>query len=659
NRLKQVTSRTLDGFQFDSSGGSFRFRGPDISDLSGFNFSGADLRGINFSLHTLDGIDFPSVRLRNVDFRNADLRGVNFSGVDLRGANFSGADLRGVNFSGTSLIGVNLRGAKLGDFFTSELDDSDGTPRSIRITLPTDITGAFFNFDTVWPDGSFGSRFGLPNLNWIGSDSTHLIAHGESETDQTDLSASNLGNPLALRGFDLSGLNLSNVNFSGLDLSGVSLRDTNLSGATLDGVKLLGALAIGTNFSGVSLGSINVPSIGDVFPNITGMLFGGSTTMPDGTRLEDNVTRDGTGRITNYLDVDRLLLGLPTLPAPALPSFGWNGPTGVEFESGLSFASFIGPDINGVNIDLPSLRALFAVADFQSRGLDLNNILPTDVDLSAFGLSGRDFGGFDFSGLDFGNTGASGVDFSGFELSDFNFSDVNLPGVTLPNIALPTLNLPGFDLRGVSFASSILDRVNFGGGDGSSGSGGGFNPASLFGVNLRGASLSGVSFGAIDLGLDLEGNPLGLSAGLDLRFADLRGISLGDGSDSSPINWPNINLAGANLSGVNLSRFRLPDVTTPDLDLTRFGLGGANLSGVRLDGTLLDNVNFSGAILRGVNLARSLFDGLSLPKLSGTVIDLDTKLPVSIPRGELIDVTLPDVLGPDLDEGPNFTFDGG
>ncbi|MEO9594516.1 pentapeptide repeat-containing protein, partial [Rhodopirellula bahusiensis] len=512
-RVKRLTSRGIDADSRDSAGKSFSFRLPSIDDLSGFDFSGADLRGLNFSAHTalLDGVDvdFPIVRMRGVDFSGADLRGVNFSGVDLRGSNLEGADLRGASFAGASLIDVNFDEARIG---------------SVAGGLATNMAGSFYGLGTVWPDGSLGGRFGLPSLSWSGSDSARKIAAGE---DLSDVAAANAS---ALRGFDLSGLDLTGINFSGLDLTGVSFRDSNLSGSILDGVNLDSVFAIGTNFEGASLSGL---------VGIRGLLFSASTIFADGS-TESSVDRNGSR------------------------SFG---------SLSLPFATFVGLDSLGNPIDFPSLAT------------------------------------------------AGTID---FDLSGYDFSDLNLPGV----------DFTGFSLRNVSFVGSLLDGVKFGGGSGSSGTGGSsFVLPSLLGVNFRGATLSDVEFARIEL-------PSGLLENLSLRSVDFRDV---DFAGSLP-SWPDIDLSGANLSGLDLSGFSLPDV---------------DLSGAHLDGTILDNVNLSGAILRGVDLGRSLFSELSLPSLDGSFIDSFTKLPSSIPRGELVDVTFPDVLGEDVDEAPTFTFDGG
>ncbi|MEM7557682.1 MAG: pentapeptide repeat-containing protein, partial [Planctomycetota bacterium] len=573
-RLKRLTSSGIDGSEKNNDGVSFIDLLPGIRNLNGFSFRGADLRGIDFSRHTDDsGIrDGGAVWLRNVDFSGADLRGVNFSGVDLRGANFAGADLRGVNFSGASLLDVNFEGARFGWLSAG----SPGNDSSSNIL--TNVAGALIGLKTRWPSGEFAGRYGLPKLNWQGSDQIHRAQSGSNlSLPKLDLTGTKLA------GFDLSRLDLSGVNLSGLDLRGVSLRGTNLTGANLSGVQLGGSLSIGTNFSGVTLGSFSFGGT-EFLPSIEGMLFDLSTIMPNGS------SQDPAGVKRN--DAPSNLLGW-------LP--------GMNF----SFAGMLGQDSAGRNIDLKSLFQGGLLPDLQ--GLDLSG-----VDLSD--SIGLDWSGLDFSGVSFagsildkinfgsGSTGGSSgsrlfnVNFSGATLHDVSLAGLNLGfadlrrlqfngdigsawlEVNLSGANLSALDLSGFDfaganLTGSNFDGSILDSVNF-------------NNAVLRGANLAkslftGASLPSISGSIVDLNTSLP-TALPRREFIEVQLPDILGPDLDEG--------PSFEFDGGFDAESQALRFSLTldlekqetihfDVATPELALAASGSGQV-LLGAELDAEL-------------------------------------------------------------------------
>jgi hypothetical protein len=100
-----------------------------------------------------------------------------------------------------------------------------------------------------------------------------------------------------------------------------------------------------------------------------------------------------------------------------------------------------------------------------------------------------------------------------------------------------------------------------------------FQNASLNGIDLHGANLSGATF--------FEAN---------LSQANLSG-AIFNGSEMQSVNLEQTNLSGASLTGVNLGESYMPGAN----------LSGANLTNANLSATELLNVDFRGADLTGVN----------------------------------------------------------
>lgn len=163
------------------------------------------------------GANLSSVRFQNLDLTKAKLQGVNFIYADLSGSDLTGVDLTGVNLTGVNLSGATLEGANLTNATMFELisDKIVGTP----VNMPTNwrLIGGFI-----------------------------------------------IGPRVNLRGANLTGLDLRNI-----DMTGVNLDVANLTGADLRGAKLTGGKIDGTNFTGAQLTNV-----------ITGNLTGSPTGLP-------------------------------------------------------------------------------------------------------------------------------------------------------------------------------------------------------------------------------------------------------------------------------------------------------------------------------------------------------------------------------------------
>src|SRR5690348_6274737 len=97
-----------------------------------------------------------------------------------------------------------------------------------------------------------------------------------------------------------------------------------------------------------------------------------------------------------------------------------------------------------------------------------------------------------------------------------------------------------------------------------------------------------------------------LNPAVDFRFADLRGLEIGDADlrdfDLTSSDLSHVNLAGANLAGVNLA----------GANLAGANLAGANLAGANLAGANLAGANLHNADLRQASLIGSRLDSANL-----------------------------------------------
>jgi Pentapeptide repeats (8 copies) len=138
-----------------------------------------------------------------LDLSLQNLQHVDLSYLDLQGANLRGADLQGAQLRGTNLSEADLRGANLSDA------DLDGADLSCA----------------------------------------HL---GENEANRAKLHRTKLSYA-TLRGLDLRGFDLTDLNLRYADLNGTDLRDAVLRGADLQGADLSTAHLHGPELRGARL----------------------------------------------------------------------------------------------------------------------------------------------------------------------------------------------------------------------------------------------------------------------------------------------------------------------------------------------------------------------------------------------------------------------
>jgi len=159
--------------------------------------------------------DLSNTKLQGVDLSGAKLCGFDLRNTDLSGANLQGADLSGADLRRATLTGANLCGAKL---------------RSANLTLVS-LSGVIFDeqteLDQKWKDVCNISNLKILDRNCEGLDLEQANLSG------VYLVGVSLQNT-KLRGADLSRANLEEANLQGADLRGANLTLARLYGSKID-----------------------------------------------------------------------------------------------------------------------------------------------------------------------------------------------------------------------------------------------------------------------------------------------------------------------------------------------------------------------------------------------------------------------------------------
>ncbi len=171
------------------------------TDLLQANLQNATLIEANLSNSQLIYANLQKAFLEKANFQGADLKLANLKDAQLYQANLSGANLYRANFNGTNLSGANLQGVK-----NIEQANFYRTIYDINTKFPPQ-----FN-----PEEN-GALLISPNADLKG---------------------------VNLQGATLAQVDLSGANLAGVDLSQAVLIDTNLSNTNLEGANLTGAIGL-------------------------------------------------------------------------------------------------------------------------------------------------------------------------------------------------------------------------------------------------------------------------------------------------------------------------------------------------------------------------------------------------------------------------------
>jgi uncharacterized protein YjbI with pentapeptide repeats len=244
------------------SGARFKTLGGALVVLWGYggDLSGADLRGADFSRIAPSWF--------HLSFAGANLSGANFDGASLAGADLDHATVSRTTFTGADLRGADLtalrysaqpvfRSITVGKLPYGELPrDRPDTCTSFK---DTDLAGAATSFSKIAGDCRQVPLFGGSSV------STNLFAALVKDfRSAVNLSGTTVvsgpDDRSALKGADLSGLNLDRVRFTGFPVvltgarfDGASLENTSLELADLAGASFNRANAARASFRGADL----------------------------------------------------------------------------------------------------------------------------------------------------------------------------------------------------------------------------------------------------------------------------------------------------------------------------------------------------------------------------------------------------------------------
>jgi uncharacterized protein YjbI with pentapeptide repeats len=360
-----------------------------------------------------------------------------------------------------------------------------------------------------------------PVLTLVAGNEDFFQIYGLTPSTQTILSNKN-GD-----GFDLSGVDFTEVDFSGCSfkgaefsrcnligtiLNGTNLTNADLSGATLTGTHLAGAVMHGTKFDGVDLTATDFGPTPDFRPPVV-------------------VPPTATNPRTSFAKAK--------LPVAAI-GLNWS-------MLDLSGTELIGTgDLSGVNAQYAKLSG------------------------AGLGLSGRKLVGANFSHADIGDDSDVAVDFSnshfsatldepvstfaGATLHNTNFSGAKLVGANFKNIqGSRTDTAPGANFSSAYLVNAILTESNLVKTS--------FSGAQLYGTaQLDHANLQQADFSnSILAGLNLNEAHLrgAIFDGAILVNASLREVELTPTADGNATRFVSANLIGTDFSGAHLDSANL------------------------------------------------------------------------------------------------------
>ncbi|MDE2638806.1 MAG: pentapeptide repeat-containing protein [Chloroflexota bacterium] len=341
---------------------------PRRVDLSGLNLSGMDLRGRNLHLANLKNADLSDsnlmyVQLTDMDLSNAKLSKSNLTDADLSGTNLSLANLSESILAYANLINSNLSHARLekADLSVAKINRADFSH--------ADLTGA--NLSDFLPE-----EYGETLLNDEAFDYM-LKARGYT---YVNLSHATLRDAkmqrMLLEPADLTGADLTRVDFTGSRIASASLADSILNSANLSKCYILTC-----DFSGAKMQHVDLSESECVYSNF-------SNAKLSGANLEGFTVADvETVEEESWINVDLSQANLRRAFLARI-SFRNSNLKGANFQdANLSRADLSNADLNETDFTDADLTC----ADFTgAKFYPLSTILPDgtywteDTDLTEF-----------------------------------------------------------------------------------------------------------------------------------------------------------------------------------------------------------------------------------------------------------------------------------
>ncbi len=421
---------------------------------------GASSSGCNFAKKNLSKANLSGANLSGANLSNANL-----SGANLSNANLSGADLSGANLTGANLAKVSLARAKVGGAIFTDALFADAT------ALSGIKSGGVVGSPSTLPsyiklvNGYFlGPGVSLRNLNFKGFELSGLSL-SNAEVNFVDFTGSNLTSA-TLHGSRFSSTNFTNVNFSSVRFGLQPLKPTYFSSAKFDGVRsgavsgyavfnggtnswaLRGGYIVGPNvdLSGADLSGLSLAK--DNLKGVTSTGISGNPVLPSGWRLVGGCLfgRDAKVSSCNVAEADLSSVTMSGLKSKNL----YGSPSALPEGWILGNGHAIGPGANLSDADL--------------SGLDLSNMQFNAISMRNAKLTGATIEGSIFANVDFAGAVSGGlVGNPANVVEPYRLRNgyivgpgVNLAGASLQNQDLSGLRLVDADLRGAFLEGTEL-----------------------------------------------------------------------------------------------------------------------------------------------------------------------------------------------------------
>ena len=403
-----------------------------------------------------------------------------------------------------------------------------------------------------------------------------------------------------LRGADLTGLKLFKVDLSGSDLSEVDFSETslyqaNLSGANLCKANLSTAILQEADLSGASLIEANLKDKKFPATNLSGADL--SKANLDGAKFYTSTSLSNT----NFSSTDLRGADLSGLSLENTNFTGANLCKANLNATNLNAANLCGANLDEANLEYANLRE----AQIQEAIIDKKWYLVWEIVNN--GAERRDLHGLDLSmadleGANLSEADLSNVNFTGTKLNRANFTNSNLVKANLSKSDINMATLKMANLRAANLCESDL-------------SGADLSEADLGEANLKYAKLhhTKIQKAIIDpkwyLVWDVVNNG---AEGRELGKVDL-----------SEANLSESNFKNGNLSDSDLSKSILHGSDFSWTDLSRANFRKANLAGAKFDWADFgeadlsevegfDSITCSGANFSGASFHQTIISAYSL-----------------------------------------------
>lgn len=404
----------------------------------------------------------PARSLVGADFTGADLRGAVFAGQDLTDASFSGANLgvdtagNQADFTNTTVTNTCFIGATLiqTDFSYANITCADFSGAKIYNGSfgPTQNIiqgqGCRTSFKGAQLDPALITQDGSGKDNWSKVDFSYAIFQSQGAQPFSlagrDITGAILVGVSTLPKLNMTGANLTNVDFSSARLDGAVFDHAALNGAILDNVRAENASFKCAQAYGTNAGQ----------------------TLQDGSKCTQAPTSINTTTAASFISADL--------------QFG-------NFEGAmLDFAILQGANLNQSKFDGASLKsanfqggaparggggtvqsAIVSASTFRKAKLNTNNL--TSVNFTNNDLTSADFSQSTLLRTTFTGATLSGADFSNTILQDVQFTSTNLTSVnflgsTMQAAATQGSNGPNFNcarMGGTNFSNAKVSQTNF------------------------------------------------------------------------------------------------------------------------------------------------------------------------------------------------------